>query len=83
MIKSYGGMNMYAIKAVYDGNYFKLEEPVPVEGKYEVVITFTKSLKKPQEEILNYFNSWDKDDVNCITEIINERDNFSLGRTEI
>ena len=76
-------MNMYAIKAIYDGNYFKLEEPVPVEGKYEVVITFTKSLKKPQEEILQYFNSWDEDDVNCITEIINERDNFSLGRAEL
>ena len=32
---------MFAIKAVYDGSTFKPKEPIPVNGEYEVVITFT------------------------------------------
>ena len=74
---------MYAVKAIYDGNYFKLEEQLPIKEKYEVVITFTKPIKKTHEGILKYFNTWDEEDVNCITEIINEREMFSFGRTEI
>jgi predicted DNA-binding antitoxin AbrB/MazE fold protein len=74
---------MYAIKAIYDGNYFKPQEPVPVEGKYEVVITFTKPINTSQEEILKYFGTWDDEDVKIIDEIIEERANFSLNRDEI
>ena len=74
---------MYAVRAIYDGNHFKLEEQIPIKEKYEVVITFTKPIKKTQEGILKYFNVWDEGDVNCITEIINEREMFSLDRTEI
>jgi hypothetical protein len=40
-------------------------------------------VEKNQEKILQYFNTWDNEDVNCITDIINERENFSLNRTEI
>jgi hypothetical protein len=74
---------MRAIKAIYDGNYFKLDEPVPVKGKYEVIITFTKPVNGSQEEILNYFNTWDDDDVRIIDEIVEERANFSLNRGEV
>ena len=74
---------MYAVRAIYEGNYFQLEEPIPVKEKYEVVITFTRPVKQIQEDILQFFNIWDEEDVNCISEIIKERDNFSLGRTEI
>jgi predicted DNA-binding antitoxin AbrB/MazE fold protein len=74
---------MHAIKAIYDGNYFKPQEPVPVEGKYEVVITFTKPLNTSQEDILKYFNTWDEEDVKIIDEIIEERKNFSLNRDEV
>ena len=74
---------MYAVKAIYDGNNFKLDEPVPIKGKYEVVITFTNPIEKNREKILQYFNTWDDDDVNCMEEIIKERENFSLGRTEV
>jgi predicted DNA-binding antitoxin AbrB/MazE fold protein len=74
---------MYTVNAIYDGNYFKLKEPVPVNEKYEVVITFTNPIKKQQDKILQYFNIWNEDDVNCVKEIINERDNFSLSRPEI
>jgi hypothetical protein len=29
---------MQTISAIFDGNYFKPMEPIPVEGKYEVLI---------------------------------------------
>ncbi|MDR3130273.1 MAG: hypothetical protein LBU18_01870 [Treponema sp.] len=74
---------MYAVKAVYDGNNFRLDEPIPIKGKYEVVITFTNPIEKDQAKILQYFNTWDDEDVNCMEEIIKERENFSLNRTEI
>jgi len=74
---------MYAVKAIYDGNYFKLEEPLPINEKYEVVITFINPIEKQQDEILQFFNTWDEDDVNCIREIINERSNFSMGRDQV
>ena len=44
---------------------------------------FTNPIKKTQDDILKYFNTWDKDDVDCISEIIKERENFSLNRAEI
>jgi predicted DNA-binding antitoxin AbrB/MazE fold protein len=74
---------MYAIKAVYDGNSFKPEEPIPVEGKYEVVITFTKPINTTKEKILKYFGTWDNEDVKVIDEIVEERANFSLNRNGI
>jgi predicted DNA-binding antitoxin AbrB/MazE fold protein len=74
---------MYAIKAIYDGGYFKPEEPVPVKEKYEVIITFTKPINTTQEEILKYFNTWDDEDVKTMDEIIEERANFSLNRDKI
>ena len=74
---------MFAVEAIYDGNYFKLKEPVPFNEKYEVIINFKKPIEKNQDKILQYFNTWDKDDVDCIEEIINERANFSIDRIEI
>ena len=32
--------DMQAIKAVYDGFHFKPKQPIPIQGRYEVVITF-------------------------------------------
>jgi len=76
---------MQAINAIYDGNYFKPTEPVPVKGKYEVVITFTKSLDstdKKRQRILKHFGTWDDEDVKIINEIVEERKNFSMNRDE-
>ena len=47
---------MQAIKAVYDGSSFTPIEPVPVQGQYEVVITFiepiiNKTDKKPNRAL--------------------------------
>ena len=36
---------MQAIKAVYDGLTFKPRQPVPVQGHYEVVITFLEPIE--------------------------------------
>jgi hypothetical protein len=78
-----GENTMYAIKAIYDGNSFQPEEPVPVKGKYEVVITFTRPINISQEGILEYFNTWDDEDVKTIEKIIEERADFSLDRDEV
>ncbi|GHS99047.1 hypothetical protein AGMMS50276_21940 [Synergistales bacterium] len=43
---------MFAIKAIYDGNCFKLAQPVPVVEEYEVIIAFTEPIKKTQTDIL-------------------------------
>jgi hypothetical protein len=74
---------MYAIKGIYDGNCFKLEESIPVKEAYEVVITFIDPVKKLQEDIFNYFDTWDDSDVENIGQIIAERKSFTLGRENI
>ncbi|MCL1833385.1 MAG: antitoxin VapB family protein [Leptospirales bacterium] len=74
---------MYTVKAIYDGHNFKAVDPIPVKGKYEVIITFTKPVENDQEKILQFFGTWDDEDVNCMAEIIKERENFSICRTEL
>jgi predicted DNA-binding antitoxin AbrB/MazE fold protein len=54
---------MHAIKAVYSGTVFKPIEPVPVDEDYEVVITFTTPIKKP-ERLQKHFS---KSEKNIIT----------------
>ncbi|MCL2295136.1 MAG: hypothetical protein FWC36_09785 [Spirochaetes bacterium] len=46
---------MYAIKAVYNGVNFEPKEPIPVNEKYEVIITFTTPLKNitPSQKIFS------------------------------
>ena len=39
---------MQAIKAVFDGSNFKPLQPIPVQGHYEVVITFVEPIKSAQ-----------------------------------
>ena len=36
---------MYAVKAIYDGLTFIPKQPVPVQGHYEVVITFLEPIE--------------------------------------
>ena len=76
---------MQAINAIFDGNDFKPIEPIPVKGKYEVVITFTKpihSKESKQQKILKHFGTWDDKDIKNIQNIIDERANFSINRAE-
>jgi hypothetical protein len=74
---------MYAIKGIYDGNCFKLEEPIPVKEEYKVVITFIDPVKRPQEDIFNYFNTWDETDIENIGHVIAERETFALMRENV
>ena len=37
---------MQAVKAIYDGVSFIPKQPIPVTGKYEVVITFIEPVKE-------------------------------------
>ena len=71
---------MYAIKGIYDGNCFRLERSIPVKEEYKVIITFIDPVKSRQEEILDYFGTWDDSDVECMREVINEREHFSFER---
>ena len=73
----------YAIKGIYDGNCFRLEQPIPVKEEYKVIITFTDPVKSGQESILDYCGVWDDSDVKSINEIIDERSGFSFERTEV
>jgi len=41
---------MQAINAIYDGVNFKVKQPIPVNGKYKVVITFIEPLEENMEE---------------------------------
>jgi hypothetical protein len=77
---------MKAIKAIFDGNNFQPIDPIPVKGKYEVIITFTKSIDtkdKRRQRILKHFGTWDDDDIKTINEIVEERANFSVNRDVI
>ena len=45
---------MTAIKAVYDGVGFMPKQPIPVKGKYEVVITFVEPIDDVVDNNLRY-----------------------------
>jgi len=45
---------MQAIKAIYDGISFMPKQPIPVKGKYEVIITFVEPIN---EDAINKNNS--------------------------
>jgi len=47
---------MYAINALYDGIDFKPKEPIPVNGEYEVVITFTTPVKNANRNTKSFSN---------------------------
>jgi len=82
----FGGFVMQAINAIFDGNVFKPVEPIPVDGKYEVVITFIKPINAKdsrRQRILKHFNTWDEDDIKTINEIVEERADFSKNRDSI
>jgi len=77
---------MEAINAIYDGNNFKPTEPIPVKGRYEVVITFTKPIdtkEAKRQRILKHFGTWNNEDIDTISKIVAERGNFSKNRYEL
>ncbi|MCL2323066.1 MAG: hypothetical protein FWC47_13310 [Oscillospiraceae bacterium] len=71
---------MFAIKAIYDGDSFRLEKPIPVKEDYEVIITFVEPIKKDQSGIMELFNTWNDEDAEFICGLMEERNNFFDGR---
>jgi hypothetical protein len=60
-------MPMFAVKGFYDGNSVVVEEPIPVNERYEVIVTFISSMatenkKKTYHETLQELNGSIKDD---------------------
>ena len=77
---------MESINAIFDGCHFKPIEAIPVKGKYEVIITFTKPIDTKdvkRQRILKHFETWDDEDIEIISRVIEERTNFSMNRDEI
>jgi predicted DNA-binding antitoxin AbrB/MazE fold protein len=77
---------MQTINAIFDGTIFKPIEPIPVKGKYEVLITFTKPIdtnSTKRQRILKHFGTWDDEDIKIINQIVEERINFSIGREDV
>ena len=69
---------MQSIKAIYDGECFMPKQPIPVIGKYEVVITFiepvndgtlkeTQPVKMPRSTAKGFLKDkvWMADDFNA------------------
>ena len=85
-LKFTGGVIMVAINAIYDGSSFKPVDPIPVDGGYEVVITFVKPVEDDREEkcrrILEYCGAWDQEDVKLMEEMVAERGKSSRDREE-
>ena len=73
---------MHAIKAIYDGTNFRLMQPIPVKGNYEVVITFVEPLKRNQASIMDFAGIWKDENVINLDEIMADRMNFLSGRLE-
>ena len=68
---------MTAIKAIYDGKGFKPMQPIPVEGEYEVIITFVEPVKRvavrpPFEYESMAGEIWISDDFNAPLEDFKE-----------
>ena len=76
---------MYAVKAIYDGVNFKPKQPISVNGKYEVVITFLEPMgddiaadeppkKRPLSELRGFMKGkvWMADDFNAPLEEMKE-----------
>ena len=45
---------MQAIKAIFDGFTFTPKQPIPVQGQYEVVITFVEPIANNKDEKPNH-----------------------------
>jgi len=79
---------MHAIKAVYDGKSFTPTQPIPVEGRYDVIITFVEpaELSEPKKKnpraVLDFCGIFDEDTID-LEEIYEERKNFSIGRPDV
>jgi len=83
---------MESIHAIYDGNVIRFIEPVPVHGKYEVVVTFMRSIESienklsaeekeaKKQRLMSFVGTWDEDDVKLMEQMVAERSNLFQRR---
>ena len=69
---------MQAIKAVYDGLTFKPRQPVPVQGHYEVVITFLEPIE-PAHASRVAKQATSQDELNKRREMLNSLKGCMVG----
>ena len=70
-MNSFLGERMQVIKAIFDGANFLPLQPIPVKGRYEVVITFLDEVKTiDRENTLAHWNEIKQ----MITESVQEND---------
>ena len=41
---------MYSVEAIYDGNSFKFERPLSIEGQHKVIITFVETINESDKQ---------------------------------
>ena len=54
---------MIAVKGIFDGKNIRPLEPIPVDKKYIVAITFLEPMKEDQSKLLEYSGIWNEEDV--------------------
>ena len=59
---------MQAIRAIYVGVGFKAKQPIPVEGHYEVVITFLEPSEKERSTKHDPKNIFDLSELNLLAD---------------
>jgi len=57
-------LNIYPVKAIYDGYTLKLDTLAFIAEKCEGIITFMKLIAKTKEDILQFFGVWEEESVN-------------------
>ena len=56
-MNSFLGEHMQVIKAIFDGANILPQQPIPIKGRYEVVITFLDEVKSiDKEDTLAHWN---------------------------
>ena len=80
---------MTSIKAVYDGAMIHFTDPVPVKGKYEVTVTFTKpveetdDVEEKKQRLLRHAGTWDIEFVNLIEQMKEEQRNLPKRQRDV
>jgi len=80
---------MTSVKAIYDGTMIHFTDPVPVKGKYEVTVTFTKpveetdDVEEKKQRLLRHAGTWDIEFVNLIEQMKEEQRNLPKRQRDV
>jgi hypothetical protein len=78
---------MEIVQAIFDGNKFRLLDPIPVKGKYNVQITFLSpyidDIEAKIQRLMKHCGTWTKEEGEYIIELMNESRKPSLNRSVV